>query len=141
MSTRARYFVLAICTIALGLALRAGGGVFGASVRDMLGDALWAAMIVWWTGVGAPAARLTARSTTALAICFGVELSQLYHTPWLDALRSTAGGHLVLGSGFDPRDLVAYGVGVLAAVLLERTVARRAARTTTSGRGTPSLPR
>ena len=139
MSTRARYFVLAICTIALGLALRAGGAVFGATVRDVLGDALWAAMIVWWTGVVAPAARLTVRGTMAFSVCFAVELSQLYHTPWLDALRSMTGGHLVLGSGFDPRDLVAYGVGVLAAVLLERTVARRTARATMSGRGSRNV--
>jgi len=31
-------------------------------------------------------------------------------------------GQLVLGSGFDPRDLLAYATGVVAALLLERAV-------------------
>ena len=35
-------------------------------------------------------------------------MSQLYHTPTLDAIRATQAGQLVLGSGFDPRDLAAY---------------------------------
>ena len=34
--------------------------------------------------------------------------------------RRTRIGHLVLGSGFDRRDLLAYAAGVLATVLLER---------------------
>jgi hypothetical protein len=61
-----------------------------------------------------------------LAICFAVELSQLYHAPALDALRETTAGHLVLGSGFDPRDLIAYAAGVCAAALVDRMwLARR----------------
>ena len=37
----------------------------------------------------------------------------------LDVVRSTTVGHLVLGSGFDPRDFAAYAGGVLAAVTCE----------------------
>jgi hypothetical protein len=55
----------------------------------------------------------------ALTICWIVEFSQLVHAPWLDGWRATTLGHLVLGSGFDPRDLVAYGLGVLVGVRLE----------------------
>ena len=73
----------------------------------------------WWVATIAPKARLGVRAAVALGICFAVELSQLYHTSWLDALRATAMGHLVLGSGFDPRDLASYTGGVLVAVLLE----------------------
>jgi hypothetical protein len=40
--------------------------------------------------------------------------------PWLDAVRATRLGHLVLGSDFDGRDLLAYAIGVLGAVGLER---------------------
>jgi hypothetical protein len=36
-------------------------------------------------------------------------------------------GHLVLGSGFDPRDFTSYAAGVLAAALLERVIMRRSA--------------
>jgi hypothetical protein len=37
-------------------------------------------------------------------------------------------GHLVLGSGFDPRDLVAYALGVAGAALLEAAVLARGRR-------------
>lgn len=120
LRARGQYLTLAIVTIALGLAVHLYGSALGAAGQDFVGDTLWASMIVWWLGVLAPAVRLPVRGIVALAICFAVETSQLYHTTTLDAIRGTTVGHLVLGSGFDPRDLVAYTVGVLAAAIAER---------------------
>jgi hypothetical protein len=54
-----------------------------------------------------------------------VEVSQLYHAPVVDAVRATRLGHLVLGSGFDARDLAAYAGGIVGAVLLEAALIRR----------------
>ena len=122
---RLPYVALALGTIVLGLAIHEGGTALGTAARDVLGDALWAAMIVWWLGALAPSARLATRGSVALAICVAVELSQLLHTPALDAARRTTAGRLVLGTGFDPRDLVAYAAGVLAAVLFGRAALRR----------------
>jgi hypothetical protein len=82
-------------------------------------------MMAWWVGVLVPRARLVARAGAAYAICVCVELSQLYHAPSLDAMRASPIGGLVLGSGFDPRDLVAYAAGVALAVLVEATVLAR----------------
>jgi hypothetical protein len=47
------------------------------------------------------------------------------HTPALDAMRRTTAGHLVLGSGYDARDLAAYALGVLLAVSLEWAALQR----------------
>ena len=116
---RAVFVALACATIAVGLAVHLRGTVFGPVMRDVAGDALWAMMMTWWIGALAPRTRLAVRSTAAYLICAAVEFSQLYHTPMLDAVRATAMGHLVLGSGFDPRDLVAYGLGVVLAALFE----------------------
>jgi len=118
---RTRYVALAAGTIALGLAVHWRGDALSPVVRDVLGDALWAAMVVWWISAIAPASRLPWRAAVALALCFAVEFGQLWRFPALDALRRTTAGHLVLGSGFDPRDFGAYAAGVLTAVLLERT--------------------
>lgn len=126
--TRARYVALALLTIAVGLLVHLSGSALGPVARDVLGDALWGAMMVWWTGAVAPDARLAVRSAVAYAICTAVEVSQLYHTPGLDAVRATKLGHLVLGSGFDPRDLAAYALGVGAAALLEAAVVARVRR-------------
>ena len=122
---RMRYFALAVGTIALGLAVHWRGGALSPVVRDMLGDALWAAMVAWWIAAVAPAIRLPWRAAVALVFCFAVEFSQLFRLPALDALRRTTAGLLALGSEFDPRDFVSYAIGVLAAVLLERATERR----------------
>lgn len=114
------YLGLACLTIVLGLLLHRGVIPFGANAKDVLGDALWAAMMVWWISAVVPEARLVARGSVAFGLCVAVELSQLLHTPALDAVRQTTFGRLVLGSGFDARDLLAYAIGVVVAVLLER---------------------
>jgi hypothetical protein len=126
LPTRALYVALALATIALGLGVHWRGAVLGPTVQDVLGDALWAAMIMWWVGAVAPGAVLRDRVLASLVLCLGVEVSQLFHTTMLDALRSTTAGRLVLGSGFDARDLVAYAFGVLVAAFVERAVVARA---------------
>jgi hypothetical protein len=119
--SRARfiYVALAVVTIGVGLVVHLGGGLVAPRARDVLGDALWAAMMVWWISAIWPGSRLIARSGAAYAVCVCVELSQLYHTAALDAARATRVGHLVLGSGFDPRDFLSYGLGVAGAVVVE----------------------
>jgi len=121
-----RYVALALCAVIVGLTVHRSGGALPPDVRDVLGDALWAAMVTWGIAAVSPAIRLPWRAVGALAFCFVVEVSQLIHFPTLDALRRTTAGHLVLGSGFDPRDFAAYAAGVLAAVILERVKPVRA---------------
>ena len=119
-ATRLAFVALAAGTIVLGLWVHRGGGALDATARDVIGDALWATMMAWWVGAAAPSLALVRRSAVAFGICVVVELSQLIHTPALDAIRRTLPGQLILGSGFDVRDLLAYAVGVCLAALLER---------------------
>lgn len=119
VATRLAYAGAALATVALGLAVHRRGGALPPAVRDVLGDALWAAMVYWWVGVGWPRARWTARARAALAFAFGVEFSQCYHAPGVDAVRATTLGHLVLGSDFDVRDLLAYALGGMGAAVAE----------------------
>jgi hypothetical protein len=130
--SRAIYVALALVTICVGLLVHLRGTGLDPVVRDMCGDALWATMIAWWIGALAPLATVTWRGVAAYAICAVVEISQAFHTPTLDAVRATRPGQLVLGSGFDPRDFVAYAIGVGAAVAIERM--RRRSRTIPSNR-------
>lgn len=55
----------------------------------------------------------------ALLLAWGIEFSQLWHPPWLDALRAHQLGHLVLGSTFNWPDLPAYAVGIALGALIE----------------------
>jgi hypothetical protein len=91
----------------------------------VLGDALWAMMIAWLVGAAVPEVARWKRGWMALAFCWAVEASQLYHAPGLDAWRAGRLGHLVLGTGFDPRDLLAYALGVLGSLALEGAVRTR----------------
>jgi hypothetical protein len=114
--------LLAVITVAAGLVVNKLGAAIPAAPRDMLGDALWAMMMFWIVSAFAPGARLWTRAAAAVSIAFAVELSQLYHAPSIDALRVTTIGHLVLGSDFDARDLVAYAVGVVVAAAVAAAI-------------------
>ena len=130
-----RYIALALATIAVGLLVHFGGGVaLPAAFRDILGDALWAMMMAWWISALAPRARPRTRYLAAWIVCLAVEGSQLVHTPALDAARASRLGQLVLGSGFDPRDLAAYSSGVIAAALLDAGIVLRRYRYTRGSR-------
>jgi len=48
----------------------------------------------------------------AMAFSVAIELSQLYHAPWIDSIRHTTLGGLILGFGFVWSDLICYAVGV-----------------------------
>jgi hypothetical protein len=103
--------------------VHAGWWPLSAAWRDITGDALWAAMIFWLIGAAFPRVRIASRGAAAYGICVTVECSQMIRAGWLDAIRTTQIGQLVLGSGFDSRDLAAYAAGVLAAVIIERSLA------------------
>lgn len=123
--SRLYYSALALATIAIGLAVHLYADGFPAAIRDMLGDALWGAMIFWLMSAAVPATKMPIRIALAVGICFAVELSQLYDGTDFVALRSTTVGHLVLGSDFDPRDFISYSLGVLGAAALGRRISRR----------------
>ncbi|MET3804158.1 hypothetical protein ABIB25_001144 [Nakamurella sp. UYEF19] len=94
---------------------------------DRVGDLLWATMVffvvsAWWPGAGRWRC-----GAAALMVSYLVELTQLYRSPWLDLLRSTTAGHLILGSTFSFTDLAAYTVGVGAGITATWPLMRRSA--------------
>jgi len=125
LAVRLPYVALAAITVAVGLAVHYTTAALAPALRDVMGDALWAMMIFWISGIFNPRARVGSRAAAALAACFAVEASQLLEMKGLIALRNTTPGHLVLGNGFDPRDLVAYSAGVAIAAIGELAVRHR----------------
>jgi hypothetical protein len=124
LTHRSRYAVLVVITVIIGLAVHFQGIGLGALLRDVSGDALWAAMIYWLASLAAPNAGTAARGAVALFICFAVELSQQIEHPVLQAVRSSPFGHIIVGSDFDARDLIAYTAGIAAALLVDAAVIR-----------------
>jgi hypothetical protein len=64
------------------------------------------------------------RCIVSLVLAFAVEVSQLHHKPWIDGIRNTTLGGLVLGFGFLWSDLVCYTVGITAGGFAGLTVRR-----------------
>jgi hypothetical protein len=104
--------ILFLLTIILGLLSRSRFNPFPMSFGKHPGDALWAVMVYWITTFIAPARSAGFRSAIALGISILDELSQAFHSAWLDGIRSTTIGHLVLGADFSVKDIAAYAVGI-----------------------------
>ncbi len=124
VGSRAWYVMMAIITMVMGFSVHRSGSALPTTLKDVAGDALWAAMMFWGVSGIAPTRSMWSRGSVAFVICVVVECSQLVHAALLDQVRHTTLGHLVLGSDFDPRDVAAYFVGVAAAMLIERAARR-----------------
>ena len=123
-ATRARrriaLAVLAATTIGLGLFIhRSVGGTVG----DISGDALYAVLIYLLTALVAPRAPRPLVAAFAFAVCTAVELLQLTALP-REAASMFPPIELVLGSGFDARDIVVYAAAVAAASVIDIAITR-----------------
>ena len=58
----------------------------------------------------------------ALSFSYCIEISQLYQADWINAIRGTTLGALVLGHGFLWSDILCYTVGVGLAILIDFTL-------------------
>lgn len=84
-----------------------------------LGDALWALMVYFMAAFLLRRSKIRWVALGAVLFSYAIEFSQMYHAPWLDGLRKTRLGGLILGYGFLWSDLVAYTLGIGFGVLLE----------------------
>ncbi len=121
MNKRWIYLFLTCLTMFVGYASRRVATV-GTFLYDYVGDALWAMMIYWGCRLLLPWSRLSLAFGCALAFCYGIEMSQLYHAPWIDALRQTKIGALVLGFQFLWSDLLAYLVGIASGFAIDTKI-------------------
>jgi hypothetical protein len=120
--SRILYGLTSLCVIGLGLASRAWYGLFPPALGKYPGDALWALMVFLGLGFLLPKVSTRSLGMVALCVAFLDEFSQLYQADWINAVRSTALGHLVLGAGFSWADLLAYTIGVAAGILFDLLV-------------------
>ncbi|MCY7919891.1 DUF2809 domain-containing protein [Bacillus vallismortis] len=106
------YAALTIIIMTIGLGSRTFSSVLPDAVNPYLGDSLWAAMV--FTGCAFLFQKMTTIMTgiISLSFCFFIEISQLYHADWIDQIRDTSLGGLVLGYGFLWSDIEAYTIGI-----------------------------
>ncbi|MED0960715.1 DUF2809 domain-containing protein [Bacillus paramycoides] len=116
---RILYAIFTIIVIVLGLSSRKFAYALPDILNAYLGDALWALMIFTGFGFLFPKIETKKLAIISLIFCYGIEISQLYHAEWIDSIRATTLGGLVLGYGFLWSDLVAYTTGIGVGMLCE----------------------
>ena len=121
------YVVAAAVTIALGLSIRRFSEALPSLIARYAPDALWASLVYWLISAVSPRARPFVVAAGAFLFSAAVETSQLYHAPWIDAVRATRLGALVLGSGFLWSDLACYAAGVALAAGIDISLGNKSA--------------
>lgn len=121
---RAYLTVAIVATVVVGLASRKFPWLFSATLGKYPGDVLWAQMVYWGVRFLIPSASIAKVATYSLSIAFIDELSQLYQVPWINNIRATTLGHLVLGSTFSWLDMLSYLVGVILCGVFELILSR-----------------
>ncbi|WP_125562506.1 DUF2809 domain-containing protein [Pseudoalteromonas rubra] len=116
---------LALVTILLGLLSRSSLIELPRLLSLYAGDTLWAMMVFWLCCCVRPAVRTTVVALLAVGFAFSIEFSQLYQAQWLNDIRHTRVGALVLGFGFKVSDLACYALGILMAAGMDKCILDR----------------
>jgi hypothetical protein len=140
--SRPGYASAALAVIGLGLFSRSEAAGLPWAAAKYAGDGLWGLVVFLGVGFLLPRASTVWAAVLATAFACGVETAQLFHPGWLDAVRRTRLGGLVLGtpdSAFAWADILAYQVGIVTGVGAELIRRRSAlasvvARTTANSR-------
>lgn len=113
LNKRLLYGLLFLLTIPIGLATRKQPQWFYEPIALYGGDILWATLFFFFFRFFFPAKKLRVIATYTYAFAVAIEISQLYHATWLDKIRVTFLGKMILGFGFLWSDILCYAIGVL----------------------------
>ncbi|MDW8800414.1 DUF2809 domain-containing protein [Clostridium sp. A1-XYC3] len=116
---RVLYGFMTMVVVFLGLYSRRMKSFIPEFLNIYLGDILWALVIFIAFAFILRAKTTKTVAVMAISFCYLIELSQLYHANWIDNIRKTTLGGLVLGYGFLWSDLIAYAVGVGIGMIIE----------------------
>ncbi|WP_026477188.1 ribosomal maturation YjgA family protein [Alkaliphilus transvaalensis] len=117
---RTIYLILIIIVVLLGLVSRTDH--FPRWVHLYVGDILWALMIFFIIGLIFKEKSTLWIMISAISFTFFIEFSQLYQATWINNIRHTTLGGLVLGFGFLWSDLFSYSIGILIGSLIEAII-------------------
>ena len=124
------YIALNLFTILSGLLSRSQLIPLPSFISTYAGDTLWALMVFWCFCILRPHWKTWKIFSAAIIFSFAIEFSQFYHAPWIDTLRHTTLGGLILGFGFKFSDLVCYLIGILVGVFIDHLILVRSSSVT-----------
>ena len=118
---RILYLILTIITIILGLLSRKVQGL-PQIISSYSGDALWALMVFFLFSFLFNKKSTIFILVISIIFSYWIEISQLYHAPWIDSIRATTLGGLILGFGFLWSDLICYTVGIVIGAIIDKII-------------------
>ncbi len=119
------YFILGALTNLCGLLSRSQYIPSPTFFSTYAGDVLWSLMVFLGVCIIAKHMKTWEVSLVALIFSFAIEFSQLYQAPWINSIRHTRIGGLILGYGFKFSDLICYSVGVLSGIVIDLLVQQK----------------
>jgi glycopeptide antibiotics resistance protein len=119
---RRTYFIAVIITILLGLASRKYSHLLFSYLAENAGDVLWAMMVYFGFRFLFLKKYIVTAIFLSFLFSFGIEFSQLYQEDWINQIRGTMLGALILGKGFLSVDLIRYTIGIVFASTLDRVM-------------------
>ena len=113
--TRLMNLTIIILTVTTGLLSRKVS-----FIPFFIGDLLWAFMMYYVIRFISIKSKIIKVFIISLLVSFSVEFSQLYQADWINNIRHTLPGRLILGQGFLWSDLLAYTAGCILAMLFHK---------------------
>jgi glycopeptide antibiotics resistance protein len=119
---RGVYIIAVFTTILLGLASRKFSYQLIPFIAENAGDFLWAMMVYFGFRFLFVHGSLFIAILLSFLFSFGIEFSQLYQADWMNQIRGTLLGALILGKGFLTVDLIRYTAGILIAAVFDKMI-------------------
>ena len=123
--SRLIYSAVVFFIVLLGLSSRAFGDHVPHFIAEHAGDALWALTAFLVCGMVFNRTDILWIALGTYLFCVCVEVSQLYQAAWIESIRATKIGSLLLGHGFLWIDLVRYAIGVAVGAGAEFVLGRK----------------
>ncbi len=120
MKNRIRYFIITIIIMFMGLLSRKFMFIFPRNIAPFIGDMLWAMMVYFGFRFLFPKLNITKSLVLAFLFSFSIEISQLYQAEWINNIRNTIIGGLILGHGFLFEDLISYSIGIILGCVVDK---------------------
>lgn len=120
MKNRIKYFIVTIIIMFMGLLSRKFMFIFPRNIAPFVGDMLWAMMVYFGFRFLFPKLNITKSLVLAFLFSFSIEISQLYQAQWINNIRNTTIGGLILGHGFLSEDLISYSIGIILGCIIDK---------------------
>lgn len=124
LTIRVAYLIAVVIMILFGLASRKFGNLLPLFAAQNAGDMLWAMMVYFGFRFLLVRKSLLTAIWLSFLFSFGIEFSQMYQADWINQIRGTLLGALILGKGFLTVDLIRYTAGIITAAVLDKVMLR-----------------